>query len=402
MAGHAASVGNDGNCFLHSRYPVRRGHHGYEDFAFLEFVDVFRISDDVAFAGSHSRGSRKTFNEYLMISCHFHFSACLLFFISLGPNGFRTSLQDPDAVLMIYSPFHIHVAAIVFFNGFSVFSKGYDLFIGQSLGFCQVFRNGSFFYVPAFFADEFNGFFIDLTALNGKVVFVDDEVIRGNCALYDVFAEAPGSFDHDGAVVAVCDVDGEHNACDFGVSHHLDSCGKSHVFMVEILLGSVVYSAVSEGGSIAFLDLADDHIASGNVEVGVLLACEGSVRQIFSGSGRTDSHIRIFFIDLLCEFFVCITDSLCQVFRHFCRSDAFADLCADFMEFHGVFYIGQVFKQFMDLLVLSCCFHEISVSMSCRSVSIRYRHARGSRQFAQGRRFPANQCDIFSVQFVKP
>ena len=209
---------------------------------------------------------------------------------------------------------------------------------------------------------------------DGEVFLVDDEVIRGDGALYDVFAKAPGAFDHDGLVIAVGNVYGEHDACDFGVSHHLYGSGESDVFMVEVLLRSVVYSAVGEGGCVAFLDLTDNHVTAGDIQVGVLLACEGSIRQVFCGSRGTNGYIWIFFVDFLGEFFVSIADRSREVFRHFSGND----------------------------FVLPGDIHEITVSMSCRRVAVWYRHAGRGRQFTQRRRFPSDQIDIFSVQFIKP
>ena len=402
MAGHAACIGNDSYGFLHSRYPVWGGHGGYQYFAFLEFIDVFRVGDDMAFACCHSWASRETFYQYFMISCQFHFRACFLFFILLGPNGFWTSLENPYAILVVYSPFHIHVATIVFFNSFCIGSQLNDLFIGESLCLSLFFWNFSFFYIAAGFTNQFDGFFIDATGRNGEVFFVDDEVIRGNSALYDVFAEAPGAFDHDGFVIAVGNVDGEHNASYFGVSHHLYGSRESYIFMVEMFLRSVVYSAVGEGGCVAFLNLADDHVTAGDIEVGVLLSCEGSIWQVFCRSGRTNSYIRIFFVHFLGKFFISIADLLSQVFWHFSGNNAFTNLCAYFMEFYGVFYIFQTLQQFMNLLVLASDFHEITVSMSCRSVSVRNRNTGRGGQFTQRRRLASYQIYIFSMQFIKP
>ena len=403
MAGHAAGIGDNGNGFLHGRYPVRRGHGGDEDFAVLEFIDVFRICNNVALACCHPRACRKSFDQYFMISCHFHFFiTCFLFFILLGPYGFRTGLENPDAVLVVYSPFHIHVAAIVFFNGLCVGGEFYDLVIGKRLCFGTFFRYLSFFYIAAGFTDKFNGLFVDNAGFDGKVRFIDDEVIRGDSPLYHVFPKAPGTFNHDAGIIAVGNVHGKHDAGHLGVSHHLDSCGKGYIFMVEMFLCSVVHSTVGECGSVAFLHLADNHVTAGDIQVGILLACKGSIRQVFCGSGRTDSHIGILFIDFLSQFFICITDSLGQVSRHFSRYNAFTNLCADFMKFYGIFNILQILEQFMNLFVLSCGFHEIAVSMGSGCIAIGNRDPGGSGQFTKGRRFAPNQSYIFPVQFIKP
>ena len=172
--------------------------------------------------------------------------------------------------------------------------------------------------------------------------------------------------------------------------------------MVEMFLCAIVYSTVGESGCVAFLYLANHHVTAGDVEVRILLACKGSIRQVFGGGGRTDCHIGIFLIHFLSQFFVSVADGLGQVFRHFSGNDAFADLGADFVEFHGIFHILQILQHFMDFLVLSGGFHEIAVCMSCGSVAIGNGYAGGGGQFTQGRRLPANQCHILPVQFIKP
>ena len=303
---------------------------------------------------------------------------------------------------MVYCPFHIHVAAIVFFNGFGIACQFHHLVIGESLGFCSFFRYLSFFHIAAGLAHQFDGLFIHNAGFDGQISFIDDEIIRCNGALYHVFAQAPGAFDHDAGIVAVGNVHGEHNAGHLGVGHHLDSSGKGYIFMVEMFLGTIVYSTVGKGGCVAFLHLADNHVTAGDIEVGILLACKGSIRQIFSGGGGADCHIGVFLIHFLSQFFVSVADSLCQVFRHFSGNDAFADLGADFMEFHRVFHVLQFLEQFMNLSVLSGGFHEIAVCMSRGSVSVGNGHTGGGGQFTQGRRLPANQCYILSVQFIKP
>ena len=172
--------------------------------------------------------------------------------------------------------------------------------------------------------------------------------------------------------------------------------------MIKILLCSVVYRAVGEGGCIAFLNLADNHIAAGYVQVGILLACEGSIRQIFCCCRGTDCHVGIFFIDLACQFFIGIADGLCQIFRHFRRNDGFADFRAHIVKLYGIIHVAQFAQQFMDLCILSRLFHEIPISMSRCRISVGNGNTGGGGQFTQGGGFPAYQVHVLSVQFVKP
>ena len=74
--------------------------------------------------------------------------------------------------------------------------------------------------------------------------------------------------------------------------------------MSEAFLHAVVGRAVSKGGSVAFLDFADDFFPSFYIEVGVLLAREGSVRQVFRGRAGADGYEGIAVTGLLRQFFI--------------------------------------------------------------------------------------------------
>ena len=156
MAGHAAGISDDSFGFLHSRNPVGGGHGRNQDFAVFEFRNLRRIEDDVSFAGSTARTCRKAFYDNLAV-CR-HCSRCRsrfgLFFILLRPNRFRTSLKEPYLIgPFIDAPFHIHVAAVVFFNLLSILSQFSNLFIRNDLLFLQFRRNEAFFTVAAGLTD---------------------------------------------------------------------------------------------------------------------------------------------------------------------------------------------------------------------------------------------------------
>ena len=133
MAGHAAAIGYDCFRLLHSRNPVRSGHFGYENFAFLELVNAGRIQNYMYAASHVTRASRQAFNNYFAVSSHFFllFRCATIFFITTAPYGFRTGLQNVNLVVtFVNAPFHIHVAAIVRFNFLSTCSQFFDLRIG--------------------------------------------------------------------------------------------------------------------------------------------------------------------------------------------------------------------------------------------------------------------------------
>ena len=151
MAGHSAAICYDCFRFLHSRYPVRSGHFGYENFAFLEFVDMGRIQNYMYAACYITRAGRQAFNDNFAISSHFFLLfRCTIFFVTTAPYGFRTGLQDVNLVIaLVNAPFHVHVAAIVCFNFLSAFSQLFDLLISQLLLVLLIQRYNNFSQSPS-------------------------------------------------------------------------------------------------------------------------------------------------------------------------------------------------------------------------------------------------------------
>ena len=65
MAGAAAAVGDDGRCPLHYRFPVRIGHVGNQDVAFLDLVEVVDSRDQADFAGTNALANTAPFNQHI-------------------------------------------------------------------------------------------------------------------------------------------------------------------------------------------------------------------------------------------------------------------------------------------------------------------------------------------------
>ena len=232
MAGHTAAISNDSFRFFHCRYPVGSGHFSYKDFAFFEFVNAGRIQNNVYSTRNLTRGSRQAFYDNFAISGHSFFLLfrCTIFFITTAPYGFRTSLENPQfTIAFIYAPFHIHVAAIVFFDFSSITSQFDDLFIGQLLFVLFVKGYHLFFAVAASFANQFYILTVNVFLKDFVSFFANGVVVRSYSALNNIFAQAPSSFHQNVLVIASCNVNGEHNACSFGEYHHLNCCTQSNV-----------------------------------------------------------------------------------------------------------------------------------------------------------------------------
>ena len=359
----------------------------------------------MSFASGTARAGRQAFDDDLAVrrDSSLSGSSFFLFFILLGPDCFRTGLEEPYLIgPFIDAPFHIHVAAVMFFNGFGICSQFFDLFVRNDLLFLQFRRNEFFFAVAARFADQFDRFGIDHLGEDSQVIFADFEVIRRNRALYDVFAEAPGAFDGNRRIVARDQVDREHDAGGFGEDHHLDGGAQSDGEMIEALFRTIVRSAVRKGRCITFLDLLDDHVSALDVEVRVLLAGKAGIGQIFRCCTGTDGDEGIGFADFLAQFFITLADVCCQISRHFSIADCLADLSRDIAELDSVFDVSQAFQQFRDGDVHARFMHEMTIAFCRRRKPIGNGDIRLGCQFTEGRRFPAYEGNISPAQFIEP
>ena len=408
MAGHAAGISDDGLGFLHGRYPVGSRHGRDQDFSIFEFFNLGRIEDDMGFACGMARAGRKAFyngNSVFRHSCTdtAFCTGWFLFFILLGPYGFRTGLEEPDLISpFIDAPFHIHIASVMFFNGFGITGQFFDLFVRNSRLFLLIFRYGLFFHIACILADQFDRFRIDHLGNDGQVVFAYAEIIGRNRTLYDVFAQAPGSFDGDGRIIAGHQIDGEHDAGRLGEYHHLYGSTQGDGKVVKSLFRTIVSSTVRKGRSIAFFNFLDDHIGTLYVEVGILLAGKAGIGQIFCRSAGTDGYEGIGFAHFAAQFFIAAADGIGQVLRHIGIADGFADRSSDIAELYRIFYVRQAFEQFLNRHVQTRSMHEMTVSFCRRRKSIGYGDLGLGSQFAQRRRLAADQCHIGTAQFIKP
>ena len=341
MAGHSAAIGYDCFRFLHSRYPVRSGHFGYEDFAFLELVDMGRIQNYMYAACYITRAGRQAFNDNFAISSHFLLLfRCTIFFVTTAPYGFRTGLQDVNLVIaLVNAPFHVHVAAIVCFNFLSAFSQLFYLLISQLLLVLLIQRNNNFFAVAVSFTDQLNVLRVNVLFNNLAGSFIYSIVIRSYGALNNIFAQAPCAFDEDVLVVAGSNVNSEHNACSLGEYHHLYCSAQCYIQMIKALFFTVVNRTVGKAGSIAFLNLSNDGFCTLYVQVGVLLACKACIRQILCGSAAANSNERISLANLFTQLFVSLGNHVLQILRHFFVHNCLADLSANLAQLSAVVYV---------------------------------------------------------------
>ena len=200
-----------------------------------------------------------------------------------------------------------------------------------------------FFYVARFFADQFDGFIIYHLGHNFQRILVYAEIIRCNCALYDVFAQAPGTFNGNRRIITRYQVNRKHNAGSLGEDHHLDSCTQCYREVIKALFRTIVGSTICKSRSIAFFYLFDDHVCAFNVQIGILLAGKAGIRQIFGCGTGTNGHKGIAFAHFLAQFFIAGTDGISQIFRHFRIANRLADGSCNIAQLCGIFDVRQAF-----------------------------------------------------------
>ena len=148
--------------------------------------------------------------------------------------------------------------------------------------------------------------------------------------------------------------------------------------MVKALFFTIVYSTVGEAGCIAFFNLSYDGSSAFNVQVGILLASEGSIRQVFSGSAGANCYEGICLANLFAQLFISFGNQVLQVLGHFLIHDGLANFSANLAQLSAVIYIQTSDKVF-DFLIQASFFKEISVSAgsSCKAIGYGYIHMGG-------------------------
>ena len=127
MAGHSAGIRHNRFGFFHRRNPVRSRHLGNQNFAFLKIINQVRRQNHMGDPAHATRAGWQSFYQDVSFGDRrdfrffFHRHYLLLFigsrFVFIGPDGFRTGLDNPDFFCsLIQSPLHVHISAVMFLD----------------------------------------------------------------------------------------------------------------------------------------------------------------------------------------------------------------------------------------------------------------------------------------------
>ncbi|MCY1220810.1 hypothetical protein D9M72_328400 [compost metagenome] len=138
--------------------------------------------------------------------------------------------------------------------------------------------------------DEFGMLVAKVLGDDSQGDLVQHDVVRGDLAGDHHLADPVGGVDGDLGPVAVGGVHGDGDAGDAGVDHLLHHDGHGEAFVGDVVLEPVDDGAGSEERGPALPDVLGDGLDAGEPEVGVLLACERGIREVFRGGAGTHGH----------------------------------------------------------------------------------------------------------------
>ena len=405
MAGHTTGIGDDGERLLHGRHPVGSGHRGDENLAVLELVDEGGIGDDVCLTGNLPGRGRQTGDDDVKVLGSG--GICLAGDLAVGllarPDRLGTRLKQPNlAVALVDAPLHVHVAAVVLLELFGVICELLDLLVSDDLLLALVGGNLDFLDIALGLADHLDVLVRDDATRNLTRRLVNDEVIGGDGTLHDHLTQAVGTLDGDDLVIAVGDIEREHDACGLGEDHHLDGCGKRDGQVIEARLLAIVGGAIGEGGGVALLDLLHDHIRTMHVEIGILLAGKAGIGKVFCGGRGAHGDERVIHVHLVTELGIGVLDGLDDVCRHLLGNNHGTDIVGHLAQQRRILDVSKLLELFADLLVEAGPLHELTICVCRGGKAIGYGDIGLRSHLAQRGGLSAYDLDVLAAKLVKP
>src|SRR5512136_149766 len=285
VAGHPAFVGDDGRDLAHRRDHVRVRHFCDEDVPLLHVPGVLDVPDDGDPARSDPGRGPLPLEEDLPGGRRGRLFLDRGLYGGDGPGLEDEKLPSHDG------PLEVLGYPVVVLRDLPEFREPLHLAVGEHGGLLLV--RGDFHGLRPLF--PFGNDHLELLGeqpvhdLLGPVV-VDVLVWRARSRDHRL-PETPGPLD-DGEGLAGDRVGGEHDAGLLGRHEFLDHHGDVHAPVIEALLRPVVDGPRPVEGGPALLDRPDEIPVPLDVQVGLLLAREGGVRQVLGRGARADRDDR--------------------------------------------------------------------------------------------------------------
>mmetsp|Transcript_84876 Transcript_84876/g.181859 ORF Transcript_84876/g.181859 Transcript_84876/m.181859 type:complete len:364 (+) Transcript_84876:560-1651(+) len=223
-------------------------------------------------------------------------------------------------------------------------------------------------------------------------------------AAHDCLAESVGTRDEDDVAKAALRVQGEHNAGGPGLAaHHLLASGAElHLFMLEASIVAVGDGPIREQGCEDEVHLRFHILVAHDIEVGLLLAGEGSVGEVLSSSrGAHGEGERLaaaaHTLPLLLQFSL-------EVRLERRVHDLVANLLADLHQLVHICVDRLVAECVIDECVDTALVEELLVGVGGGAEATRHRHAdlrKLGNHFTQGSTLPANFVHIGVAELLE-
>ncbi len=303
VGGPAAVIGDDRGRLAHDRHPVRVGHGRDQDRILRKILSGYLLGEHPHFAGRRRGADGVAAHEppagaaYLMGG-----QRCLPL---AGFHGLRARLHDHEfARFAVLGPLDVHGPFVMLLDEHGPVGQAADLFVVQHEGVALLVGRapgaGGLAAVAAavdhllFLAAEM--LLDDRAAAVPVEQRLEDQVfVRVHRAADHGLAEPPGRVDEHDPGESGLGVDGEHDAGTglVGTHHDLYADRQRHVEVVETVLLPVGDGPVGKQGGIAAAAGLQQLIASPDIEVGLLLAGETRLRQVFGGGAAAHGHRRL-------------------------------------------------------------------------------------------------------------
>ncbi len=291
VAGATAAVGDDGRRALHDRLPVGVGHVGDEDLALVELVHVLDRGHHPNGAGADLLADGAALDDDL---------AALAHPVALPDPGARhhrlgTCLEDVDfPVETVLAPLDVHRPLVVVLDGQRVPGQLLDLGVGEAeqptLVLLGVDELGRLADRRILRVDHFDRLRADPALEHRRPTgtqrwLVDVVLVRVHRALHDRLAQPVRRGHEHGVVEPGLGVHREHHPGRADVrTHHLLHTGRErNSVVVEVVVHPVGDGAVVVERGEHLTDRLQHAVDALDVQEGLLLAREGSIRQVLRG-----------------------------------------------------------------------------------------------------------------------
>merc|ERR1719265_1992699 len=409
MASASSAVSDDGSRLLHDWLPVWISHVGDEHIALRELTHLVDARQDVHLARANARADSSALNEDISALLE-HLVLLKYANLHLGGDSLWPSLNNVKlAIITINAPLDVHWTAVVVLNFESNLGQVLNLIVRDGPLILLFHRSINKLGSAALRVNHLDLLGAHRPGDDGRLALFerwleDVELVRVDSASNNGLAEAPSASHKDNVTIAALGVQREGNTSRgrLAANHPLAGGAKLHLIVLEAAVVAIGDGAVGEKGCEHEVHMVTDILVAAHVQVRLLLASEGSIRQIFSCGRRSDSPS---------EVVVASSDALplgTQIRLEFLLERSVHDLLTDGSSNHhelvDVLIDGLVLELVVDEVVDATLRKELLVRMGSSAETTWHWHARTCKvgdHLAKRSALAANFFDVVVVELLE-